>query len=183
MNERAMMIFEFSEKEHASEEREKKKGKELLERCDKTLTRQAWRDAYARPFQSPTNKPSLFMCHQRPLVIRTKKEVKNKTKGVSNIGIIVMCTTTQMVHPLKAGIRSDDTTLCLLSCHVISRVGGGGRHHLVQSFKGCSCRGSVVVASHLLYTACGESVDKSYERHRHPRLPVTFFACNGMEED
>lgn len=80
MNERAMMIFEFSEKEHASEEREKKKGKELLERCDKTLTRQAWRDAYARPFQSPTNKPSLFMCHQRPLVIRTKKRGKKQNK-------------------------------------------------------------------------------------------------------
>ena len=150
MNERAMMIFEFSGKEHASEERKKKRVRSFW----KDVTRQASvARCLRRPFSISDKQTVMFMCHQRPLVIRTKKERKrNKTKGVSNIGIIDMCTTTQMVHPLKVGIRSDDTTLCLLSCHVISRVGRGGRHHLVQSFKGCSCRGSVVVASHLLYS-------------------------------
>lgn len=94
MNERAMTIFEFGEKEHAGEERKrKKKGKELLERCDKR-----WKRVLARCLRlvSISDKPVMFVfmfkCHVMPPTttcysneIRGKKKTKGYITLVSSL--------------------------------------------------------------------------------------------------
>ena len=87
------------------------------------------------PFQSPTNR--LFATNDQ---LYSNERVK-KNKRVSNIGIIIMRTTTQMEHLQKQ--VSDLMIQHCVYCHVTSFKGRWRRRRKppVQSFEGCSCRG------------------------------------------
>lgn len=62
--------------------------------------------------------PCVFNLRQENTTVIRTNEKKNKRGGYLTLVSSCMCTN-RWSAPKKACVRSDDTTLCLLSCHVI----------------------------------------------------------------